>query len=88
MGKPYTVIITLDRTREYFSYGVPIYAGILALGLIFLTWQSHAKLWVLDMERKTKRNECDPLIQDLRDFPLNDASTPRSIRRFQFAGVD
>ena len=54
MGKPNTVIITLDRTREYFSYGVPIYAGILALGLIFLTWQSHAKLWVLDMERKHK----------------------------------
>ena len=48
------VIITLDPTREYFSYGVPIYAGILALGLIFLTWQSHAKLWVLDMERKNK----------------------------------
>ena len=49
-----TVIITLDPPREYFSYGVPIYAGILALGLIFLTWQSHAKLWVLDRERKHK----------------------------------
>jgi hypothetical protein len=55
-------IIIFDPGREYFSYGVPIYAGILALGLIFLARQSHAKLWVLDMKREkakrtTQRNE-------------------------------
>ena len=52
-------IIIFDPGREYFSYGVPIYAGILALGLIFLARQSHAKLWVLDMERKNKENDAE-----------------------------
>ena len=50
-----TVIITLDPTREYFSFGVPIYTGILAIGLIFLAWQSHAKLWILDMEAHSNK---------------------------------
>lgn len=47
-----SVIIYLDPQREYFSTGAPVYASILALGLIFLAWKSHGKLWSLDMEEK------------------------------------
>ena len=51
-------IILFDPQREYFSLGVPIYAGLLAVGLLFLIWQSHAKLWAVDMEKKSE--EADP----------------------------
>ena len=52
-------IIFFDSHREYFSLGVPIYTGVLSLGLLFLVWQSHAKLWVIDMEKKRKASDPD-----------------------------
>jgi len=52
-------IILFDPRREYFSLGVPIYAGLLAAGLLFLIWQSHAKLWAVDMEKKRKESDLE-----------------------------
>jgi phosphatidylglycerophosphate synthase len=49
-----TVIIYLDPTRKYFENFVPIYAIVLSLGLVFVVWQSHKKLWVMDMKNKAK----------------------------------
>ena len=51
-------IILLDPTREQFAIGVPIYAVVLAVGLLFLVMQSHAKLWGIDMVEK-KRMDAD-----------------------------
>ena len=48
------VIILLDPTRAYFVICVPIYAGLLALGLVFLVWKSHTNLWDIDMDDKSK----------------------------------
>lgn len=47
-----TAIIHFDPVRSYFSIGVPIYAVILTIGLVFLCHQSHRKLWRLDMNAK------------------------------------
>jgi len=52
-------IIIFDPQREYFSLGVPIYTGILAVGLLFLVCQSHAKLWAIDMEKKSRGPDPD-----------------------------
>ena len=49
-----TVIIYLDPTRHYFETFVPIYAMVLALGLVFVVWQSHKNLWRLDMKNKER----------------------------------
>lgn len=51
-----SVIIYLDPTRAYFSYGVPIYTFILAIGLLVVCWQSHRKLWQLDMKNKGEKH--------------------------------
>ena len=52
-----TVIIVFDPIRRWFAIGVPIYAYLLAIGLVFLAWKSHAKLWAIDMEAKLKRKD-------------------------------
>lgn len=52
-----TVIIVFDPTRKWFSVGVPIYTYLLAIGLVFLAWKSHAKLWAIDMEAKLRSKD-------------------------------
>ena len=52
-------IIFFDPLREYFYLGVPIYAALLSAGLLFLIWQSHAKLWAVDMKAKNKESQAD-----------------------------
>jgi hypothetical protein len=48
------VIILLDPTRAYFVICVPIYAGLLTVGLFVLVWKSHIKLWAIDMDDKSR----------------------------------
>ena len=48
------VIILLDPIRAYFVICVPIYTGLLAVGLIVLVWKSHIKLWAIDMDDKSR----------------------------------
>ena len=48
------VIILLDPTRAYFVICIPIYTGLLVVGLIVLVWKSHIKLWAIDMNDKSR----------------------------------
>jgi len=48
------VIILFDPEREMFRIGVPAYALILAAGLACLAYDSHRKLWTIDMKAKRK----------------------------------
>ncbi|SVB71573.1 uncharacterized protein METZ01_LOCUS224427, partial [marine metagenome] len=41
-------------TRAYFVICVPIYAGLLTVGLFVLVWKSHIKLWAIDMDDKSR----------------------------------
>lgn len=48
------VIILFDPEREMFRIGVPAYALVLTAGLAYLAYDSHRKLWTIDMQEKRK----------------------------------
>jgi phosphatidylglycerophosphate synthase len=55
-------IILLGPARAYFAICVPIYTGLLAVGLIVLAWKSHTKLLAIDMNDKSKFADLKKLV--------------------------